>query len=614
VSLSQGDAFLSCPGSVDLGVLLPHLAGVIIEEVTAAAGLLLVMARARTGTAACPTCGTMSGRVHSRYSRTLADAAIGGRQAVILLAVRRFLCLAPGCGRKTFAEQVDGLTTRYARKTPLLAGVLGRIAVALAGRAGSRLASGLGAPASRQVMLRLVMATPDPETASPRVVGVDDFAIRRGQHYGTLLIDIETGAPLDLLEGRDAQPLADWLAAHPGVEVICRDRAGAYANGAAAGAPDAVQVADRFHLWQNLAKAEKCAAAHRSCLAEPAAGPEPEPSVPEDVGQPDPAGKFAERARRKHELVHALRAEGRGLREIARHLGWGLHTVQRYDRAATWQELAESRWPAARASKLDQFKPYLDQHAGEGHGSFTRLFNEVKALGYDGSYSARRGPGDRPGRHELALPPPGHPDRGRAAQAQGHPGPLPRTAGRIRPGPRLRHHDHRPHRPGPPAVDGRSPRGRAARHLLLRQRPGAGHRRRYQWPDHELELRPCRRPRKSHQNGQKANVWPGRPAPAPQASPAHRQGPVAAATITKLGPDPTSHEQNQPHHMGGLRVGFEAVGTAAPGGVGLVRVWPGIAEPVPVRRTPAEIPALLPGLDSHCGPHPDTRPGHLPLR
>jgi transposase len=116
--LSQGDVCLSCPGAVELGILLPHLAGVIVEEVAVAAGLLLVMARAGAPEAACPKCGTVSGRVHSRYSRRLADAAIGGRQVEILLAVRRFFCPAPGCRHRTFAEQVDGLTVRYARKTP----------------------------------------------------------------------------------------------------------------------------------------------------------------------------------------------------------------------------------------------------------------------------------------------------------------------------------------------------------------------------------------------------------------------------------------------------------------------------------------------------------------
>ena len=173
MSLSQGDVRLSCPGAVELGVLLPHLAGVIVEKVTVAAGLLLVTARTKAAAAVCPKCGTASGRVHSRYSRRLADAAVGGRQVEIRLTVRRFSCQAPGCERKIFSEQVEGLTARYARKTPLLAGALASIAVALAGRAGSRLAAALGVPASRQVMVRLVMAVPDPEAAAPRVLGVD---------------------------------------------------------------------------------------------------------------------------------------------------------------------------------------------------------------------------------------------------------------------------------------------------------------------------------------------------------------------------------------------------------------------------------------------------------
>ena len=212
----------------------------------------------------------------------------------------------------------------------------------------------------------------------PRGCSESIFAIRRGQNYGTVIIDCETGAPLDLLEGRDAQPLAGWLAAHPGVEVICRESSGSDADEARTGAPQAIQVADRFHLWQNLAKAvERCVAAHRACLVDPdpalAVGQEPgPPAEPERAERPEPAGKYAERARRHHALVHELLAQGRGLREIARHLGWGLHTVQRYARAATWQELADGRWQGPRASVLDPFKPHLDQRASEGCGNGTR--------------------------------------------------------------------------------------------------------------------------------------------------------------------------------------------------------------------------------------------------
>ncbi|MEU2174961.1 ISL3 family transposase [Nocardia sp. NPDC019219] len=291
---------------------------------------------------ACVRCGCDAARVHSRYGRYVADAPVGGRRLAIRLRVRRWFCDEPSCGVSTFVEQVAGVTVRLGRRTLLLRAMLEGIAVALAGRAGARLASLPHASASRSTLLRLLAALPDPAAVTPRVVGVDDFALRRGQNYGTVLIDCETGAPLELLPGRDAQTLANWLAAHPGVEVVCPDRSGSYAEGARLGAPDAMQVADRFHLWQNLAKAvERCVARHRDCLR--ATEPQPTDQLSLRPQDEEPGGRFAQRARRHHEKVHDLLASGHSIRGIARGLGWGKRTVQRYAHPATWQELVDGK-------------------------------------------------------------------------------------------------------------------------------------------------------------------------------------------------------------------------------------------------------------------------------
>ncbi len=288
--------------------------------------------------------------MHSRYERRLLDTAAGGSEVVVCLAVRRFSCLAPGCAKVTFAEQVEGLTSKNARRTPAVTAVLEAVALALGGRAGARMSGRLAAQVSRMTLIRMIRALPDPAaSASPRVLGVDEFALRKGRSYGTLLVDVETRRPVDILPERSSDSFAAWLAARPGTELICRDRAGVYSDGGNRGAPDAAQVADRWHLWHNLGEAvERAVSRHREHLNEevtqqagepPAAGP-PQPALAPEARR---AGRIADRTRARHADVHRMLAEGRNYREIATALGLSRNTIRRFARAASPEELLRPR-------------------------------------------------------------------------------------------------------------------------------------------------------------------------------------------------------------------------------------------------------------------------------
>jgi transposase len=227
-------------------------------------------------------------------------------------------------------------------------------------------------------MLSLVLRTPDPPVPIPRVLGVDDFAFKRSYVYGSILVDCETGAPIDLLEDREADTFARWLAGRAGIEVICRDRAAAYASAAGTAAPSAIQIADRWHVWKNLCETvEKAVTAHRSCLTPPQDGEPP-------LGEPVlPAGVQAANTRRRHAQVHALYDKGVGIGRIAEQLGLDRKTVRRYARAATADEMITTGRRGRRA--LAPFVSYLNQRWSEGCTDSGRLHRELERLDYLGS-------------------------------------------------------------------------------------------------------------------------------------------------------------------------------------------------------------------------------------
>jgi transposase len=312
-----------------------------------------------------------------------------------VLTVRRFRCATRACPRRTFAEAVGERVPSRARRTLDATEYLLHLARTAGGEAGARLAQAAGVPVSPDTLLRLLRQAGQVSQPTPRVLGMDDFALRRGQKYGPLLIDLETHRPVDMLSGRDAAVLAEWLKEHPGVEIIARDRAEAYAEGARAGAPDAVQVADRFHLAQNASAALQEVLRGRRRQIEAAAMEPPPPQIEPAVAprplnrtkQREAAARSARVARWQE--VQALRAQGMSIQGIARQLGMARRTVRHYLATPEAPQHAQrnSRPGGLTSPLLQPYVTYLQDRWQDGCTNISQLFREIAALGYPGSRS-----------------------------------------------------------------------------------------------------------------------------------------------------------------------------------------------------------------------------------
>src|SRR5438128_1759232 len=343
----------------------------------------------------CPTCGAASRYVHDQYVRRPCDLPWRGRRVRLNLVVRRFRCQNATCPRHTFAEDFGPALRRYAHYTAEAEAMLLHYGRTAGGEGGAVLAACTGLPASGDTLLRRLRRSATTPAVIPHVLGVDEFSLARRHRYATLLVDLETHEPIDLLNGHKAGPVAAWLRDHPGVEVFVRDRAGACSDAARQGAPEAIQVADRFHLIQNASQAldellrgRRRRIEHALVYAEPP--PATAPAVPERPPSQARLRSQAARQRRvgRWEMVRARRAAGESLSQIARDLGMSRMTVRHLLRTPEPPPpMVMPRPGGLRSPLLQPYVSYFQDRWQAGCTSFAQLTREIRALGYSGSGS-----------------------------------------------------------------------------------------------------------------------------------------------------------------------------------------------------------------------------------
>jgi transposase len=394
-------AFISTPATTVLTRLLPDATALRLEacDVDDTTAQITLRVQSTQTNAPCPLCATPARRIHSDYGRTLADLPWAQYRVCLQLRVRKWFCRNRACHRRIFTERLPTIAAPWARRTLRLAQRLVALGVALGGRAGVRLGHAWDLAVSRNTLLRGLRRQSTLSFPTPTVLGVDDFALRKRHTYGTILVDLERRQPVALLPDRTAATFAQWLQEHPGVAVIARDRSTAYAEGARQGASEAIQVADRFHLLQNLREAlDQVFITHSPILdavnetmrQQPVPLPDGAMAVPvppHDIPLPAQQRAAQRQARRQalHTQVWALHHQGWTAPAIAQHLGMSLRTVQRDLQRATFT--GRKQRSDRGDSVLNPYKGSLLERWNAGCRTAARLFRDLQQQGYAGSYA-----------------------------------------------------------------------------------------------------------------------------------------------------------------------------------------------------------------------------------
>lgn len=388
----------STPVSVLVHALLPSAVPLQLAQVVVATDQITLTLVSVQTQADCPLCEQPSRQIQSRYTRLVADLPWANCCVRLLLLVRRFFCHTTDCARAIFTERLPAFLEPYARRTNRLRQHLVALGFELGGEAGARRASSLSMPISPDTLLTLLRAQSVAEHPTPRVLGVDDWSFRRGRHMGTILVDLERHLPVDLLPNSSEEAFAAWLREHPGVEIISRDRGGTYASAGRAGAPEAIQVADRWHLCKNLGdglqklltrQAAALRQAAQSLPASNSAQPRQEIQPPPAKARPRPRSTPAVSVQRQRQLamyeqVRARVAEGWSVAAIVRALKLSPITVRKYRNMETFCDGRKM----VRVSAVEAYRAYLEQRWAEGCNEVKQLWEELQAQGYSGSYKS----------------------------------------------------------------------------------------------------------------------------------------------------------------------------------------------------------------------------------